>query len=553
MNVKTIYLIFIALVLFTLLVFPQKKVIFASQTGDGPDIIIWNGNILTMDEQHPIAQAVAITGNRIDAVGSSEEILSLRGDNTTTVVDLNGRTVVPGLIEAHGHLLQRAFVESGIEGLREAAEGMVRNGYTTVHEMNRAGFIEHVVDLAESGDLPIRVNFYQNFMDACGTEIEGRWNSLPYTERVDTLVRIIGVKMFGDGGACNRGCNTTPYQEHWTDYGYGTCYLSQAVWDSLVTMVLSAGYPVAMHAIGDSAIGIALNAFEKAFGKNGNTLRSRMEHLRVMRDDLIEKMAELGIAASIQYTWAGSYNLHWELVYEPHVLEWIYPWRRMADKGIPIVGGNDPPFVIDMKFAHSMQSISVLATRKLGPDHVVPDWLANDMLTVEEGLRAMTVTNAWVVFEEDEKGTITPGKLADLTVLSGIPLEVDPFDVRYIEVEMVIVDGKIRYASSATSVAELEHELIPERFYLLQNYPNPFNPTTVIGFRLPPAPSGGYSLVTLKIYNVLGEEVATLVNEELTSGTYEVTWDAEGISSGIYYYRIKAGEFRETKKLILLK
>ncbi len=99
-------------------------------------------------------------------------------------------------------------------------------------------------------------------------------------------------------------------------------------------------------------------------------------------------------------------------------------------------------------------------------------------------------------------------------------------------------------------------EPVPTSFALFQNYPNPFNPTTVIRFQLPAA-----SLVTLKVYNILGQEVATLVNEVKQAGTGNVEWNAEGFPSGVYFYRIvarqkdggQAGEFVETKKLILLK
>jgi len=95
---------------------------------------------------------------------------------------------------------------------------------------------------------------------------------------------------------------------------------------------------------------------------------------------------------------------------------------------------------------------------------------------------------------------------------------------------------------------EDEHPEIPLSFRLKQNYPNPFNPSTTIKFSLP---SSGYA--TLKIYNVLGEEVAVLLDKEITTGTYEVEWNADGFTSGIYFYQLKTGSFVQTKKMILLK
>lgn len=88
----------------------------------------------------------------------------------------------------------------------------------------------------------------------------------------------------------------------------------------------------------------------------------------------------------------------------------------------------------------------------------------------------------------------------------------------------------------------------PESFSLEQNYPNPFNPTTNIGFRI-----AEFGFTILKVYDVLGKEIATLVNEEKPAGSYEVEFDASGLSSGIYFYKLQAGSFLETKKMLLLK
>ena len=89
---------------------------------------------------------------------------------------------------------------------------------------------------------------------------------------------------------------------------------------------------------------------------------------------------------------------------------------------------------------------------------------------------------------------------------------------------------------------------IPTGFSLDQNYPNPFNPGSTIKFSLPRT-----GFVTLKVYNLLGEEVATLVAENLSVGKYQIEWDASGLSSGVYYYRLQSDQFVETKKLTLLK
>ena len=85
-------------------------------------------------------------------------------------------------------------------------------------------------------------------------------------------------------------------------------------------------------------------------------------------------------------------------------------------------------------------------------------------------------------------------------------------------------------------------------FKLFQNYPNPFNPVTIIRFRIKDS-----RYVTLKVYDVLGKEIETLVNEKKSPGTYEVTFDGSTLASGIYFYRMDAGNFIETKKMLIIK
>ena len=93
-----------------------------------------------------------------------------------------------------------------------------------------------------------------------------------------------------------------------------------------------------------------------------------------------------------------------------------------------------------------------------------------------------------------------------------------------------------------------ENENLPEAFELHQNYPNPFNPSTTLSFVISHS-----SLVILKIFDVLGREVATIVNEELPAGTYKYQWNASGFASGVYFYQLQAGNFTNKKKLILLR
>jgi hypothetical protein len=93
----------------------------------------------------------------------------------------------------------------------------------------------------------------------------------------------------------------------------------------------------------------------------------------------------------------------------------------------------------------------------------------------------------------------------------------------------------------------------PIKYDLDQNYPNPFNPSTKIKFSISSNIQSKMSNITLKVYDVLGNEIATLVNDERPAGTYEVELDASGFSSGVYLYQLKASSFIQTKKMILIK
>jgi len=90
--------------------------------------------------------------------------------------------------------------------------------------------------------------------------------------------------------------------------------------------------------------------------------------------------------------------------------------------------------------------------------------------------------------------------------------------------------------------------LLPEGFRLYQNYPNPFNPSTLIGYQI-----SGNNFVSLKIFDIAGKEISTIVNKDQPAGNYEVTFDGGGLSSGIYFYKLSAGDFSETKKMSLVK
>lgn len=110
-----------------------------------------------------------------------------------------------------------------------------------------------------------------------------------------------------------------------------------------------------------------------------------------------------------------------------------------------------------------------------------------------------------------------------------------------------VINGVV-YGDTSFTAVNIEDEFSANEFYLSQNFPNPFNPVTKIKYSIP-----NTNFVTLKVYDLLGNEITTLVNEENHSGVYEVKFNASNLSSGAYFYQLKAGDFISTKKFVLLK
>jgi hypothetical protein len=115
---------------------------------------------------------------------------------------------------------------------------------------------------------------------------------------------------------------------------------------------------------------------------------------------------------------------------------------------------------------------------------------------------------------------------------------------------------EVEIRNDAINKLIISDDIVPEAYSLEQNYPNPFNPSTKIRYSIPIiiySETNQSTQITLKVYDVLGNEVATLVNEEKSAGSYEVKFDTAGLSSGIYFYKMQAGDYVEIKKMVLVK
>ncbi|MFW9871318.1 MAG: amidohydrolase family protein, partial [Candidatus Thorarchaeota archaeon] len=292
-----------------------------------PDTIIHNGTIITMEQYPEQAEALAIQGESILAIGNESDILAMAGPNTR-VIDLDGRTLTPGFIDSHAHWIRRRDVLN--QSLPdEAMENALSNGWTSITEMTaNPNTLGELIALDQQDNLRIRVNVYLT-MSRGGQDFGDWYQAYQPRQEFSSMLRIAGVKILMDAWI-------TTWQH----------YLTQTELDAFVQEAHEAGYQIAVHSVTDNATDVVMNSFETALGGESNELyRHRMEHLVLLRDDQLLRMNDLGILASFQLTWFNSDDTEYEQypLYQEYS-HLIARWRDIVDTGIPSIGSTDYPF-----------------------------------------------------------------------------------------------------------------------------------------------------------------------------------------------------------------
>jgi len=159
-----------------------------------------------------------------------------------------------------------------------------------------------------------------------------------------------------------------------------------------------------------------------------------------------------------------------------------------------------------------------------------------------------TLSNNFLLYESYNQGSSWNRIESDSTLPGITGMVADTIDNTFSVYISTSGDGVFRYKSSVTSLEGSSNTIVPARYLLNQNYPNPFNPTTCINYELPVN-----GLVTLKVVDILGREITTLVNEEKEAGSYQVDFSSNGLSSGIYFYTLTSHNYSKTKKMVLLR
>lgn len=521
------------------------------------DLIFTHGIILTGRITQSRPEAVAVAGDKIIAVGDVADVMTYRG-KTTTVVDLDGRTLIPGFYDVHQHQLyrglsmtvidarvddmnllltriaertrttpsgqwlqaigyddtrigghprledldrvapnhplmitracnhvvvgnSRALALAGIgrdtqdpEGgridrdartaeptgiLREramellrrvvppptneefkqaivaAAEDNLRMGITSVWDPSiEPAQHQAYAELAAAGDLPVRTTMGQRRVIRDGTSVPlpepyaGPWLSMN------------AVKLFQDGAiGPHTALLSEPYEG---DHGnYGVAVLEQHELDAYACEAAAAGLQITIHAIGDKAIEMSLRAISVAHSVNGPRRRHRIEHCGLLLPRLHEQMRQVGAIPIVSPTFLHTFGDSYFPALGEERCAWAYPLKTMMRLSPVVAAGSDGPVVPDCSPLLGIQTAVLRRSRDGRP------FSSTESVTVSEALAMYTMNAAYAAEEEDAKGSIAPGKFADLVVLAADPRRTPIDDVAEIPIEAVVVGGHYKLGS----------------------------------------------------------------------------------------------------------
>lgn len=342
------------------------------------------------------------------------------------------------LEDAAGEALQR-IGKPGPEVLREAAmlaaEEALRLGVAGVHDCEEGEELAALSQLWRQRKLPLRV-----YMLIPHANLEAAISLGLQTGFGDEWLRIGHLKLFADGSLGSRtAAMLEPYASEPENCGLEV--LSAEELQALVARASRAGIAAATHAIGDRANRQVLEAYAATrtiWGPLG--LRPRIEHAQVLAPDDLPRLAAVGAVASMQPIHATS---DWEMAeaYWGARSASAYAWRSLADSGAILAFGSDCP----VESLDPLAGIHAAVTRQRPDGTPAGGWRPEECLTVAEAVRAYTWGAAYAAGEENAKGSLAPGKVGDLVVLSEDIYRVSPSDIPAVRVVGTIVGGRVAY------------------------------------------------------------------------------------------------------------
>ncbi len=532
------------------------------------DLIVTNARVYTADESRPLAQAFAVRDGKIVFVGSQREADFLKG-SATRVIDAGGKTVIPGMVDAHAHfaglaqklrsvdlvgtrtydeviarvverartlpkgtwiegrgwdqnawgdtrfptheklsaavpdhpvyltrvdghaglvnsaamraatltasskdpsggkiikdasgaptgvLIDRAqgLVSSRIPeasaadtraALKDAVGVMHRWGLVGMHDAGASrGLIDMYEDMAKTGELDLRL--YVMIGDD-STALKHYFDVGPRSALYGGRVWVRAIKLYADGAMGSRGAALLePYSDD--PNNSGLLLSAPAHIRDVAERALKRGFQVNTHAIGDRGNRVVLDAYEAAL-KTAPTVdhRFRVEHAQILNYDDIPRFSQLGVIPSMQASHQTS-DMYWiGKRLGPTRLLGAYAWRSLLNSGVVIPNGSDFP----VEAVNPLISFHAAIARQDANDWPAGGWLPEQRMTREEALRSMTLWPAYSAFQENEMGSITPGKYADFVLLDQDIMRVPAELVLKTQVLSTYVGGKEVYRARVT-------------------------------------------------------------------------------------------------------
>ena len=320
--------------------------------------------------------------------------------------------------------------EERAAGVSVICKEMNATGLTSVHQAGTGstGFVAYQ-DARDEGTLSLRMNLM-----ARGGTFPALQSAGIRTGVGDEWIRIGPVKFPADGSASERTmAMSTPYAGRPDDFGILT--MTQEEVHEVVEEAHRSGWQIAIHANGDVTIDMVLNAYERMQREYPRSdTRHRLEHCSLVNPALLQRIANGGYIPAPFYTYAHYHGEKW-IEYGEEKMEWMFAHKSFIESGIRVAPASDHspgPY-------EPLMAIQSMVTRK---DFAGRVWGPSQRITVEEALRVCTVNGAYASFEENEKGTITAGKLADFVILAEDPHDVDPDLIKEIQVIRTVLGGR---------------------------------------------------------------------------------------------------------------
>jgi predicted amidohydrolase YtcJ len=395
---------------------------------------------------HASGHAIIANAKAMELAGVTSKTPNPSGGNIvkdstgrlTGVFEENAEELITKVYQDYrSKLTNEQLIQAKIDAYLLAAKECLSKGITTLYDAGSTfEEIDLLKNLVDSNKISVRLNL---MISAGNEELKDKAKDYRLIDYGDNHLTVRAVKKYIDGALGSRGAwLLSPYEDDTTNTGLNVTPLSEL--KETAEICLENDLQMCTHAIGDRGNREILNIYEEAYNKSDNKdLRWRIEHAQHLSNRDIPRFAELGIIPSMQGVHCTS-----DAVFVKKRLgtyrsrEGAYAWRKLIDTGAIICNGTDAP----------VEDVNPIACFYSSVTRMLPDettFYPEQKMTREEALRSYTINGAFAAFEEDIKGSLEKGKLADIVILSNNLLTSEDWQIPNTQVLYTIVGGKVLY------------------------------------------------------------------------------------------------------------